>query len=88
MESQSEIADALQGDALAGIDVPEQLQPSLERHRHNLARLILSLRSAGLSEEQIDQSVSAVVASYKEELLLAIKSIFADDPGSGEVTGV
>ena len=60
-------------DPFQGLEIPPQLEDSLQRHRDNLARLVRSLRTAGCSEEQIDQSVSAVVASYKEELTRAIK---------------
>jgi hypothetical protein len=69
------VEDILGQDPFAGLDVPEALHASLERHRQNLARLILSLQSAGVSEEQIENSVSVVVASYKEELLRAIKTM-------------
>ena len=56
-------------------DIPQELQESVDRHRANLARLIVSLRSAGVGSAQIEASVSAVVASYRQELLTAIKAI-------------
>lgn len=55
--------------------VPPELEQAFLRHRENVLRLVDSLRQAGLSEEEIDNSVSAVVASYKEELLRTIKAM-------------
>lgn len=60
-------------DPFIGLEVPEALQASLNRHREDLARLIQSLQTAGLSEAMIETSVSVVVASYKEELMRAVK---------------
>ena len=60
-------------DPFSGLEIPEPLQESMQRHRDNLARLVINLQSLGLSEPQIESSVSAVVDSYKEELLRAIK---------------
>lgn len=62
-------------DPFEGFAVPNALQESLRRHREHLARLIVSLQSAGVSETQIEASVSAIVASYKAELMEAIKSM-------------
>ena len=62
-----------QEDPFCDIEIPEQLQDSLRRHRENLARLVASLQSVGVSEAQIEASISVIVESYKEELLRAIK---------------
>ncbi len=62
-----------QEDPFAGIEIPEPLQESLERHRKNLATLVTNLQSVGVSETQIEASVSVIVDSYKEELLRAIR---------------
>ena len=62
-------------DPFADIQIPDSLQESLQRHRENLGRLVSSLRTAGLSEEQIEASVSTMVDSYKQELLRAIKAM-------------
>jgi hypothetical protein len=75
-DAQRPPADA---DALAGLAIPAALQASVERHRANLARLIVSLQRAGFCESQIDASVNAVIASYKAELLIAIKSLLQDN---------
>lgn len=60
-------------DPFSDLQIPEPLQESMQRHRDNLARLVTNLQSMGLSEPQIEASVSVVVDSYKEELLRAIK---------------
>ena len=62
-------------DPFADLEIPEALQASLERHRRNLAGLIANLQSAGISDEQIEASVTVIVASYKEELLRAIRLV-------------
>lgn len=62
-------------DPFADVHVPEALQASLQRHRENLAGLIRNLQSAGISEEQIEASISVIVASYRDELLRAVKSM-------------
>jgi dihydroxyacid dehydratase/phosphogluconate dehydratase len=62
-------------DPFDGLDVPDALQESLDRHRGNLAKLISTLHSAGVSDDQIEFSVSTIVFSYKQELLRAIKAM-------------
>ncbi|SNT33280.1 hypothetical protein SAMN05421770_107248 [Granulicella rosea] len=62
-------------DPFTGLEIPDALHASLHRHRENLARLVRSLQSAGVSEEQIETSVTVVVESYRDELLRAIKTI-------------
>jgi hypothetical protein len=59
----------LQTDLYAGMELPAQLQSCLDRHRENLARLVASLESAGMSEAAIERSVSIVIASYQAELV-------------------
>jgi hypothetical protein len=62
-------------DPFAGLEIPEPLLGSMQRHRENLAKLVVNLQSVGLSEPQIEASVSVIVDSYKEELLRAIKML-------------
>jgi hypothetical protein len=62
-------------DPFAEFEVPEALQASLERHRQNLAELVRNLHSAGVSEPQIETSVTVIVESYRQELLRAIRSM-------------
>ena len=62
-------------DPFSDLDIPDALQESLARHRENLAKLIMSLRSVGLDDLQVEASVSVMVDSYKQELLRTIKVI-------------
>ena len=62
-------------EAFADLQIPEPLQESMQRHRDNLAKLVANLQSMGVSESQIEASVSVIVDSYKEELLRAIKAL-------------
>ena len=66
---------SVQSDPFGDFDIPEALQESLQRHRQHLAKLIMDLKSAGLSETQIETSVCVIVESYKQELLRAIKAL-------------
>lgn len=68
-------AEWVNGDPFEDLVVPEALEGSLRRHREHLLHLILSLQSAGISEDQIEASVSTIVASYKAELMEAIKAM-------------
>ncbi|MGI4758304.1 MAG: hypothetical protein ACRYGF_15825 [Janthinobacterium lividum] len=65
----------LGNDPFESLQIPDALQEGLQRHREHLARLITSLKAVGLSEEQIEESVSVIVTSYKEELLRAVKAM-------------
>jgi|GEM_PF-6448465 len=65
---------------LANIDVPPELLPSVSRHRANLARLVEVLKTAGVEDTQIEASVNGVVASYRDELLQAIKALMKSPP--------
>jgi hypothetical protein len=62
-------------DPFADLDVPPQLEESLARHRMHLADLIRTMKTAGVSEERIEESISELIASYKAELLAAIRSM-------------
>jgi hypothetical protein len=68
---------AAQPDPFSDPDIPPELEQSLLRHREHLSRLIRSLRLAGVSESHIEESVSILVASYKDELLRTIKRMMA-----------
>ena len=64
-----------EADPYAGFEIPAALVPSLDRHRENLTRFIVSLQALGFDERQIESSVSVIVASYKEELISAIRAM-------------
>ena len=62
-----------------GVDVPDELQRVSERHRQHIADLAATLRSAGLTEQAIEDAVDQLVASYRCQLLAAVKAIGADN---------
>jgi len=74
-DEKERVGDWVASDPYAGLEIPEELQASMERHRANVLNLVKNLQSAGISEAQIEASVSVIVASYREELLRAIKSM-------------
>jgi hypothetical protein len=55
--------------------VPAELEEGLQRHRKHLSRLVVTLRCAGMDDTQIEESVAAIVASYKEELIRTMKQM-------------
>lgn len=63
--------------AFADLEIPPSLDASLMKHRAHLAELVRNLHSAGVSEAHIEESVSTIVASYREELIQAIKAMVA-----------
>jgi hypothetical protein len=65
-------------DPFADLEIPPELEQSLQRHREHLVQLVVTMRSAGIDEAHIDESVSVIVASYKEELLRAVKRMMND----------
>ncbi len=64
---------ALAHHAFTDFDVPPELEEGLQRHRQHLARFVVTLRSAGMDDAQIEASVAAIVTSYQEELIRAMK---------------
>jgi hypothetical protein len=61
------------------VEIPPILQESVVRHQANLARLLQSLRAAGMDEAEIEAAVTVVIDSYKRELLQAIHSLTASE---------
>ncbi len=68
---------AVPHDPFGDLDIPPELEESLNRHREHLGKLVINLRAAGVHDSQIEESVSVLVASYKDELLRTIKRIMA-----------
>ncbi len=60
-------------DPFAELDVPPPLEVSLARHRRHLAELVSTMKMAGVNDRQIEESVSVLIAAYKEELMAAIR---------------
>ena len=55
--------------------IPEELQAVAARHHQHVAELITKLRSAGLVDQLIERSVDQLIASYRAELMGAVKAL-------------
>ena len=66
---------AVEPDPFHDLYIPAELEENLQRHRQNLARLVLSLRSAGVNAADIEESVSILVESYRDELIRTVKGM-------------
>lgn len=62
-------------DLVGDLEIPPELEESFRKHREHVLGLVRSLRSAGINEDQIEESVSVIVASYKGELVHTLKSL-------------
>jgi hypothetical protein len=74
-------------DPFADMEIPPELEASLQRHREHLSRLVHTMRQAGISQEQIEDSVSVIIASYKDELIHAMKSLVEGNSGRPKTAG-
>lgn len=64
-------------ESFYGVEVPDELRRVSERHQHHIGELVTTLRSAGLTEQLIEDAVDQLVASYRCQLLEAVKAIGA-----------
>jgi hypothetical protein len=60
-------------DPFDDLEIPPFFEESLLRHRSHLVELVRTMKVAGVREEAIEESVSVLVAMYKEELMVAIR---------------
>jgi hypothetical protein len=61
-------------------ELPAELRASVLRHQQHLARLVVSLRDAGVDEGVIEASVRQLVDSYGGELAVAMRVILLGQP--------
>lgn len=66
---------AARHDPFADLEVPPFFEGSLARHRWHLGELVRTMKMAGVRDETIEESVSVLVALYKEELMVAIREM-------------
>jgi hypothetical protein len=62
-------------DPFADLEIPPFFEGSLARQRGHLVELARTLKIAGVRDETIEESVSVLVALYKEELMVAIREM-------------
>lgn len=60
-------------DIQFGFDVPEHLRCLTIRYEQHVAKLVLQFKAFGMTEDAIEQNVDQLIASYREELVQAIK---------------
>lgn len=62
-------------DGFYGFQIPEQLREVAGRHQEHVAELVSKLRSVGMDDNLIERSVDQLIASYRAQLLEAIKGL-------------
>jgi hypothetical protein len=62
-------------DGLYDVQIPDELRDVASRHQQHIAELILKLRSVGLDDATIERSVDQLIASYRAELMRAVKAL-------------
>ncbi len=60
-------------DIRYAFDVPDNLRDLTIRFEQHVAKLASQFRAFGMTEEVIGQNVDQLIASYREELVHAIK---------------
>jgi hypothetical protein len=56
-------------------EIPVAWWQSVSRHRSNLAQFAAELWGIGMSDEQIEENLSVVIESYREELRPALRAV-------------
>lgn len=60
---------------LYDLQIPDELQEVAIRHQRHVADLVSQLRSAGMDDNAIERGVDQLIASYRAELVEAIKAL-------------
>lgn len=55
--------------------VPDELREVALRHQQHVAELISKLRMVGMDNHLIEQSVDQLIASYRAQLLQAVRAV-------------
>ena len=62
-------------DSFYEVQIPEELREVASRHQQHVAELISKLQAAGLDDHLIERSVDQLIASYRTELMNAVKAL-------------
>lgn len=62
-------------DGFYDITVPDALREVASRHQQHVAELIAKLQAVGLDDQLIERSVDQLIASYRAELMQAVKAL-------------
>jgi hypothetical protein len=61
--------------SFADLMIPDALSAAVVRHQKHVSDLVVGLRAVGMSDSVIDHSVDQLIASYRAELVRAIKAL-------------
>ena len=62
-------------DSFYDFEIPDELREVAKRHQQHVAELVSRLRSVGLDDQVIELSVDQLIASYRAELVEAVKTL-------------
>jgi hypothetical protein len=62
-------------DSFYDVQIPDKLREVATRHQQHVAQLIESFRAAGLDDQVIERSVDQLIASYRAELMEAVRAL-------------
>lgn len=62
-------------DGFGDLDLPESLRDLARRHQEDVADLVSRLRSVGLDAVTIEAAVDQIMASYRVQLVDAMKAL-------------
>jgi hypothetical protein len=66
-------------ESIDGLELPQELQASIERHRKNISNLAASLLAGGYDIDQVRATISVVLDSFKDELLRTVMALKEND---------
>lgn len=68
-------------DSFYEFRIPDELREVASRHQQHVADLISKLQSAGLDDQLIERSVDQLIASYRAELMEAVRALTGHSHG-------
>ena len=57
------------------LPIPDELRAVASRHQQHVAELVVKLRLVGMDNHLIEQSVDSLIASYRAQLLQAVRAV-------------
>lgn len=62
-------------DEIYNFRIPSELKEVASRHQQHVAELVAKLRSAGMHDDLVERSIDQLIASYRAQLLEAVKAL-------------
>lgn len=66
-------------EGFGDLELPPELRDLVRRHEQNVADLVNRLHAVGLDEPAIEAAVDQIMASYRTQLMEAIKALGLQD---------